>query len=354
MAEPIHFDARFIRPDNPDGITRFSLGLLSELARLEKVVALVSNQRQIVALPESVSHELVNSPSSPLELFLGLRLNSLGVRVLFSPMQTTGSLGRQFKLVLTLHDLIYYRYPKPPSFLSPAIRIGWWLFHKSFTPQRLLLNRADHVVTVSETSARQIAAHRLTKKTVTVITNAAADSPLPLARARAQKTLVYMGSYLPYKNVETLVSAINLLPDYRLQLLTAINPTRQQELIKLATRPQQLEFFGGVGESQYEELLSGSQALVSASLDEGFGIPLVEAMRLGTPVICSDTEIFREVAGDAGQYFDPLDPAALAEAIRTLEHSQRWHQLSAAGLSRARDFSWSKSAKRLSTLLKSL
>jgi glycosyltransferase involved in cell wall biosynthesis len=353
MTEAIHFDARFIRPKQPDGITRFSLGLLGELSKLETVVALVSSDDQVRMLPAGVSVLRVNPVTSPRELTLGRRLNEAGVELLFSPMQTTGALGRKFKLVLTLHDLIYYRHPKPPGFLPPLVRLGWRVFHATMLPQRWLLDRADHVVTVSETSARQISENRLTARPVSVIYNAPSAS-LSVPSQKRKKTLVYMGSFMGYKNVETLIAAMNLLPDYRLQLLSSIDSARQTELQKQAVRPDQLEFFGGVPEAQYQELLGQATALVTASRDEGFGIPLIEAMALGTPVICSDIEVFREIGGDAALFFSPDDPVGLAEAVKGLENPIVFAQYAASGLAQSRKFSWANSAAQLRAILRSL
>src|SRR5690625_7912100 len=83
--------------------------------------------------------------------------------VVFSPMQTIGSAGRKFGLILTLHDLIYYQHRTPPKDLPQIIRGLWYLYHLTYSPQRLLLNRADAVATVSHTSQRLIRRHRLTR-----------------------------------------------------------------------------------------------------------------------------------------------------------------------------------------------
>lgn len=354
MTDPIYFDARFVRPANPDGISRFSLGLLTELARLENVVALISNDEQIAVLPESVSYLRVNDPKSPSELTLGLRLNRAGVKVLFSPMQTTGSLGRKFRLVLTLHDLIYYRHPTPPHFLPPLIRLGWRLFHFSFWPQRWLLNRADHVVTVSETSASQIRSARLTRRPVSVVKNATDHEALEPSGRPVSRSLVYMGSFMPYKNVETVIAALNQLPEYTLELLSSIDSARRDELTALAARKDQLIFHDGVSEGEYREILGRAHALVTASLDEGFGIPVVEAMRSGTPVICSDIEIFREVTSGAAIHFEPRDAASLVNSVRKLEEPKVWQALAALGQQRSKDFSWANSAAELRKILRAV
>jgi len=108
-------------------------------------------------------------------------------------------------------------------------------------------------------------------------------------------------------------------------------------------------FHNGVTDNEYKELLLSAFALVSASKDEGFGIPLVEAMQLGTPVVVSELEIFKEVADAAGTYFDPDSPGNFAKAIRSLEDLSNWKQKSALSVNQANEFDWNKSADALLT-----
>src|SRR5690625_7586147 len=91
--------------------------------------------------------------------------------VVFSPMQTIGSAGRKFGLILTLHDLIYYQQRTPPKDLPQIIRGLRYLYYMSYSPLLLLLNRSDAVSTVSHTSQRLIRNHRLTSRPVQLISN---------------------------------------------------------------------------------------------------------------------------------------------------------------------------------------
>ncbi len=345
-------DCRYVRVGRHDGISRYTTGLVTELARLLPVELLVSDERQLEHLPAVPWHR-ISAPTSWREPFVARQVRRLGADVVFSPMQTMGSRGRDFGLVLTLHDLIYYRDRTPPRDLAPAVRVLWRLFHLAWWPQRLLLDRADHVVTVSRTTRDLIARHRLTRRPVTVVTNAA--SPVPAAEASAPRgartgVLVYMGSFMGYKNVETLVRAAALLPRHELHLMSRVSPADRDRLLALAG-PARLVFHDGATDEAYRRLLRRATALVSASRDEGFGIPLVEAMALGTPVVVSDIPVFREVGGDAGTYLDPDDPQGFARAVLALDDDAEWDRRSAAAREQAARFDWAESAAVLARVL---
>jgi len=345
----LHFDARFIRLDHHDGISRFSVELIKHLVPRVHVVAIINDLRQLEFLPKGIDYLEVNSPESITEFFIARKLNKAGATHVYSPMQIMGSAGRKYRLVLTLHDLIYYRHRKPPQDLNPLIRTIWRLYHLSYLPQRILLNRADEVVTVSETTKRLISKHHLTKRPVAVVYNAASIESKTSSRTFPKEIkLVYIGSFMPYKNVETLIKATGKVPGATLQLLSKITSDREEELTELArVSGAKVLFHHGVTDKQYLDALNSAFALVTASKDEGFGIPLVEAMSQATPVIVSDLEIFREVAGQAGNYFDANDPDSLAQQIQSLNDKQAWEANSNAALERAKLFSWEASAANL-------
>lgn len=355
------FDCRFIRVDHHDGISRFSAELFKALAKRTSLTALIHNKDQLSMLPESTDYILGNDPTHPTaELLLPRKLNKAGATHVFSPMQTMGSIGRKYKLVLTLHDLIYYRHPLAPSFLPLHVRIAWRLYHLSYWPVRILLNRADSVVTVSKTSKAMILSKRLTTKDVHVIYNAPEGASSAIASTSPsnpvnRRRLVYMGSFMPYKNVECLVAAMHFLPEYELVMLSKISDTRRSQLRELAgAEASRLIFKNGVSDAEYVQELSGAFALVSASKDEGFGIPLVEAMRQACPIVVSDIAIFREVAADAACYFDPASPEDFANRIHELKPLDAWSRASSRSQARQSAFSWDTSANDLLDVLRAL
>lgn len=361
MTSPLHIvvDCRYVRTGRHDGISRFSAGVVNALAGPaiaagHRLTMLISDERQLDKLPD-LPHRLISDPTSPLEPLVARQVNRLHPDVVWSPMQTMGTMGRDYRLALTLHDLIYYTNRTPPPEFSPVIRLAWRAYHLAWWPQRMLLGRADAIVTVSDTTAREIAEHRLTSKPVTVVSNAAdpAGGPVAPRSSASTRDLVYMGSFMPYKNVSALVRALPMLDGYRLHLMSRV-PAAARDALERLSPEGALVFHDGASDEEYREVLSGATAVVSASRAEGFGIPLVEGMILGTPAVVSDIPIFREIGGSAALYFDPESPASIAAAVRTLEQPGEWARRSALSVEQAGRFSWESSAEVLLELLERL
>ncbi|MEO8223145.1 MAG: glycosyltransferase family 1 protein [Specibacter sp.] len=347
-------DARFTRMDHHDGISRYGASLMAAVAPYADVTMLIHDERQLSLLPD-LPWVKINSPLSPLELFVARHVNKLRADLVFCPMQTMGSWGRKYPLVLTLHDLIYYEHPAPPGFLPAPVRVLWRLYHKAYWPQRALLNRANVVATISQTTLGLMRKHRLTQRPVRIIGNAPQGERTPRDPTVApEKSLAYMGSFMPYKNVETLIRGMAELPDFTLNLLSRITDERRAELTALIPSGATVVFHNGVTDTEYDELLMRTTALVTLSKAEGYGLPLVEAMALGTPVVVADTDIFREVGGKAAHYVPADSASEFAVAVRALDAQETWASSSVASLAQAATFSWDASAKELLAIAQEL
>lgn len=353
----LFFDARYIRTDFHDGISRYSAELAaavqhSAAASGIEVTFLVHDPRQIELLPDGAQTLAIHAPTSWREPFAALLLNRFAPDVVFSPMQTIGTRGRRYRVILTLHDMIYYRHRTPPKDLPAPVRVGWRLFHWSYVPQRLTLNAADVVATVSETSKRQFSAVGLTSRPVVVIPNAPqrlADrlEGVAVDASGPARNVVYMGSFMPYKNVDNLVRAMAALPGRTLHLLSRISTERRAELEAIAPAGSDIVFHDGVTDEAYARLLADRAVLATTSLDEGYGLPIAEALELGVPAVVTDLEIFREVAGSGALYVDPHDPLAFAAAVAKLDDDDVRAATIAAGREHVARFSWERSASIL-------
>ena len=336
----ILFDARWINNDSPDGITRYSRELIKALHASTKLDLLISSMDQLNGLPK-LGHILTNKPTSPKELRQARALNGFNYDVVFTPHYIFGGNGRKFRLVRTVHDLI------PFNQRSDNSKLAWRVFYSNLSFLKKLLNDSDGIVTVSETVKKQLA--KITSKRIAVVCNAATGfSHKP---AKTKKQILYIGRYEEYKNIKVLVSAINDLSDYKLDLAGDCSEKIKASLLSFSTNKSQIKFLGRIKDSDYLKLLSESAVLALPSREEGFGLPVIEAMSAGCPVVCSDIDIFREVGGEAGLYFDPNSSDEVVDIIRQLENAKYRKEIVAKALLNAKRFSWTKSAIELKLFL---
>lgn len=349
------YDARYIRTDFHDGVSRYSMELGTALAKLTDVTFLICDPAQLQFLPKGAKTISIHPPASVKEPFTAQVLNQYSPDIVFSPLQTMGAIGRKYKLILTSHDMIYYRHRTPPQQLPQLLRAGWWLYHATYIPQRLNLNSADIVSTVSHTVQREFEQAKLTSRPIIVVPNAPQrfKTHTP-THSSPVKNIIYMGSFMPYKNVETLILAMQWLPGKTLHLLSRISPKRRQELTEIIPSGADVQFHGGVTDDQYEALLANNAILATASLDEGYGIPIAESLAIGVPTVVSDIPIFHEVAAGGALYADPHNPESFAKAVQRFDDPATYAQHSKAGLAHSATFTWEASAKELLAAAKSL
>ncbi len=271
---------------------------------------------------------------------------------------------KRARTVFTLHDLIFLHYPE---YHLPTNR--WYL---TFAMPRYL--RASHVVVTPSECSRQDALkfYGLPEDKIKVIPEAAgpafkpAGGPIPLNRARQRYNLperfvLHVGTIEPRKNLNRLLEAFRPLladwPDLKLVLVGKkgwLYESFFQQLRELGM--EEVVFFPGfVDEADLPAFYHLAELFVYPSLYEGFGLPPLEAMACGTPVICSSSSSLPEVVGSAGLLIDPTDTAGLSEAMRrVLSDGTLRADLARRGLSQAQKFSWHKTVKALEEVYQSL
>ena len=344
----LFFDARFIRTDFHDSMSRCSTELANAIHKITPVTFIISDEKQLDFLPTGAAYVKIHAPTSVREPFTALLLNKYKPDVVFTPMQTMGSLGRKFKLIVMLHDLIYYHHRTPPAQFNWLIRLGWRLYHTTYVPQRITLNSADAVGTVSETSKKEILEAKLTKNPVFVLPNAPRNLAQflsePVKAEAKPKNLVYMGTFMGYKNVEALIAGMEFLPGRTLHLLSPISAKRKLELERGIPKGAEVIFHNGVSDEAYAALLANNAIFVSATRYEGFCLPLAEALALGVPAVVSDLEVLHEVAGGGALYFGCNKPQEFAERIKELDSQKRMDEVIKTGKEHIAHFSWDKTA----------
>ena len=263
------------------------------------------------------------------------------------------------KAVVTIHDCIHLRFPQylPNRLAYVYARGSLWI----------ATHRASRVLTVSETSKRDILRYfRVPERKIDVIYNAIderlgeAPSEQEVAQVRERYQLndpfvLYTGNIKPHKNLERLIEAFNTLRRGGLESVKLV--IIGDEISKYATLRRavhryklhkHVRFFGFVSDKTLASLYRLASVFVFPSLYEGFGLPPLEAMAAGTPVITSNVSSLPEVVGDAAILINPYEPDAIAEAMRrVLTDPALRDDLRQRGLNRVREFSWERSVTRV-------
>jgi glycosyltransferase involved in cell wall biosynthesis len=270
-----------------------------------------------------------------------------GADVLFSPLFTA-----LFHEPGLRHVAVAYDFQE--LFHAEFFDLGERARRKAF---RADLARADRVVAISEATRKDAierAGIRPERVTVLPPVVGAARTPLPRADLAARLSAleleagsyaVYPANYWPHKNHERLLAAFVRARKSRSELALVFCGALDeagQRLLAL-TRNQRLTEAVSVlpylPDSDVTALLQGARFLIFPSLYEGFGIPVLEAMALGTPVACSDLPVLHELADGNAVYFDPEEEASIADALSLLWTSEETrHRLSAGGLARAAQY----------------
>ena len=249
------------------------------------------------------------------------------------------------RLVYTLHDLSFL---VDPSWGTEANRVGCLdgVFRAA--------TRADWIVANSEYTRRhflEVFPHVLKERTRAVypasryrIDSKGPARPERFAHLAPGRFWLSVGSIEPRKNQRRLVEAYARSGSAWPLVLAGGKGWLMEDFVV----PAGVELTGYVSDGELEWLYRNCFAFLYPSLFEGFGMPVLEAMSLGAPVICSNTTSLPEVAGEAGVLVDPLDTGAIADAMRRMEAGEMGRErLREAGVRQAGRFSWEASARKL-------
>ncbi|MBQ8672531.1 MAG: glycosyltransferase family 4 protein [Bacteroides sp.] len=270
-------------------------------------------------------------------------------------------------LVLTLHDIIFLQAEKPRG-MSAYQQMGW--YYRRWNVPRVI-NRCKRIITVSRTEHGHIVQRfPQLEGRLSVVHNGYSDCYRPLPSSETvQRTLKYLpeahyllclGNTDPRKNVCGILRAYQSYLKHsseRLRLvITGLRREYAEELMKahdIEVEAGQLVFPGYVPGEDLPALYNGARVFLFPSLQEGFGIPVLEAMACGTPVITSNCSSLPEVAGTDALLVNPHDSEEIASALLRLEHDDTLcRQLAAYGLEHVKQFSWRHTAEAYSQIYK--
>ncbi|WP_435017623.1 glycosyltransferase family 4 protein [Tundrisphaera sp. TA3] len=267
------------------------------------------------------------------------------------------------RVVVTMHDTLALAHPEW-VFPGGKGRLAWR------AKERAAALWADRIVTVSQAARRDLVAwFRLPEDRVRVVSEGpdaafgpadegpASDEVLrKYGIAPGSRYLLYVGGLSPHKNLARWIEAFarSAPADVRLILVGDFAdvfhthvPALREAVERFALGDRVL-FTGFVPDADLAHIYRRAYALSMPSLMEGFGLPPVEAMACGTPVLSSTAGSLPEVVGEAGVFFDPTDVAAMADAIRSLlDHPEERDRLARLALARSKQFTWTSAARSL-------
>ncbi len=356
----IAFDGTTLRPERT-GVGYYTEHLLEHLARRGDDDLIVVSNRPIDTTAPLPGHVRIAVPASRLPRMAWMQmvaprtLRELDVDVAHF---TNGMLpiASSTPSVVTIHDMSLTMYPR----YHPLRRV---LLNRPLVD--IAARRATAVITVSESAKRDIVRiYSLDPSRVHVVHEAAAPAFRPvcdlaeLNRVRrryglADRVILYVGTIEPRKNLPRLIDAFALrrrAGDLKHQLVCVGRyGWRSRGIgarIEHARIADAIAFTGYVPFEDLPALYNLAEMFVFPSLHEGFGLPVVEAMACGVPVIAGRTSSLPEVAGGAVEHVDPIDEDALGEAMVRLARSREHRDhLATLGLRRARMFSWERAAR---------
>ena len=252
---------------------------------------------------------------------------------LFHALNQRVEIPRGLPVVTTFHDLFVLT----AEYSSPE-------FRARFAEQaRRAAERSDIIIAVSRFTADQVRdLLGVDEKRLRVIPHGThPPSPSPVPDAERENLVLLVGAIQTRKNLVRLIDAFESLdPSWRL-VLAGSQGFGSEAVVARATA--RVEIAGYVDAARLEGLYRRARIVAFPSLDEGFGIPVIEAMARGVPVLTSNGSALREVAGDAALLVDPLNTESIANGLRQLASDEALRQrLRAAGLARASEFTWDR------------
>jgi len=360
----IGIDARFLGPEGT-GLGRYVQELISNLEELDKnneYTIFLRRQNFDLYEPKNKNFKKILADARWYSLkeqiilpfiFSSQKLDLLHIPHFNIPVFYPG------KIVVTIHDLIKSEF----AGLSATTRAPSVYFLKHLGYElviRIAVMRARKIFVPSKSIAKKLRENfRVPGEKIAVTYEAASlvssqftvhSSQKILAKYKIKKPyLLYVGNAYPYKNLDRLLLALKKLP----KKLSFVNPcSRSTFYDRLKNRAKELGLAERVILSGYvpDENLVGlykeAEAYIFPSLSEGFGIPGLDAMALGTPVVCSNIPTLKEIYGDAALYFDPYSASDLAEKIEKILQDQKLRQdLTEKGKKQVQIYSWHKMAE---------
>ena len=356
----IAINCRHLTPKKLEGFGTYTYELVTRWIKEHKEVnfVLIFDREPAVIIPElpNVKKVVIGPPTRhPLLYWIWFEwsipriLKQNKADLFFSP-DGYNSLRSNIPSVITVHDLNFEHNPAD----LPKV-IGWYL--RKFVPK--FVKKATQVLTVSAYSKQDITkCYRCPSEKISTVYNGANEIYQPLSedvkittRKRISNNrpyFLFVGSLHPRKNVQRLIKAYQRISNPSVNLVIVGSAMWRDHQISVEPNgADRIHFLGYLAQKELAEVMGSALALTYVPYFEGFGIPLVEAMRCGIPILAANTTCLPEIAGNAAIYCDPFNIEEIQNGLEQLiENDTLRIQLSENSIKRANEFSWDQAAKQ--------
>lgn len=367
----IVLDLRIYGP-RPGGLGRYNQRLLEELVKLDRynhyILIFKEKPDDLPTLPDNFRYLLTNCHwySWREQLVIPWLLYKIKPDLVHWPHFNVPILYRG-KFIVTIHDLIMTKFPSRRA----TTHSRWWFYLKYCFYNLVIksaLQRAWLVIAITEFGKKDLIKYfhldaRAADKIKVVYEGSSTFDDNTLAVDLPKKFFLYVGNAYPHKNLDFLIKVFKKFlannPDYYLFLVGQKNyfyerlEKENQQL--LGSLHPQVIFSGFVADKYLSSYYRQAQAYVFPSLYEGFGLPPLEAMAYGTPVLASSASCLPEVLGSAALYFDPHDESSLLNALYQVSTDESLRKnLVAAGYRQIKKYSWQQMTQDIVKIYNSL
>src|SRR3989338_2791916 len=367
----IGIDVRCLMAASYSGVAWYTFNLLTALFAIDEnnEYVLFYNNAMPVNLPDfksaNVSYAGFKYPNKVLNLFFHIgnkpKIDKMigGVDVFFMPNINSAAFSNYCRRVIIVHDLSYWRYPE--FFTLKSI-----IWHKIIMAKKII--QESDVIIADSVNTKNDLVHLLKIKDdkIKVIYGGVdpkfqpVDNKIELERVKRRyklpnRFLLFLGTLEPRKNIESIIEAFNQLKTDHYLVIGGGDGWKSKAIKQLAAENDKIKIVGYVKEEDKKGLYNLADVFVYPSYYEGFGLPLIEAMACGTPVIAGSNSSQAEVVANAGLLVDPYNISEIKKAIEfILEDKILRANLIKSGLAKAKEYSWHQTAKETLAIFNSL
>ena len=366
----IAIDIKCLRYNN-SGIGRYLTSMLDALQKLDQV------NEYLLFSPQPIDYRITNPnfilcPTPGMEI-LGKNLPGIlwqqktlvkalrknNVDIFWGPEQTLAVPDCNCKKILTVHDFVHKRYPQT---MRRSVR---WI--NNHIGEKSILC-ADKIAVVSKFTQQELKHFypQVPDQNIAIVPNGTRlqEFQNQLSTSTRKKQLLFVGSLEPRKNLKNLIQAIEILKTEGMEIPLILTGPKgwknetEVDLLRNSPVAQNITHLGFVSDSKLRELYATSAAVIFPSFYEGFGLPVLEALAVKTPVLTTRNSVMESIAGSCGIYFDAGDPMDMAKTIREYFSSKNpWTFLEDKEKERQEildTYRWENSARKLMEIFSEL